>query len=60
MTVGELRDLIKDVPDELLVGTDDADGIVCEIQFAGITSDYSTSQQYFLIHPNGGYPIFQD
>lgn len=59
MTVAELRKRLEGVPDEMLVGTEDADGTVCEIQSAGVTSHHITGAQYFYIHPNGGYPLFE-
>jgi hypothetical protein len=59
MTVAELRKCLEDVPGEMLVGAEDADGMVCEIQSAGITSDEFSGTQFFHIHPNGGYYLFE-
>lgn len=60
MTVGDLRGLLEDVDGDLLVGTEDQDGVTCEIQFAGVVSDDKGRGQYFFIRANGGFPLFGD
>jgi hypothetical protein len=41
------------------VGATDGDGVSAEIQFAGVVSDDRTGKQFFLIHPNGGVPVYE-
>lgn len=60
MTVADLRKLLEDAPDEMLIGAKDPDGVTCEIQSACILSDHATGAQFFFIHANGGYPLFGD
>lgn len=58
MTVGELKKRIGDLPDEMLVGAEDSNGVTCEIQFAGVVSDDWSGIQHLLIRANGGYRLF--
>lgn len=58
MTVGELKEILKDLPDDMLIAAPDEHGISSEISSAGAISDPVSGLMYFYIHPNGGYPIF--
>lgn len=60
MTVEELRRLLENVPNNLLVGAPDEDGVISEIQSAGVTSDCRHGDKFFYIHPNGDYPLFEE
>jgi hypothetical protein len=58
VTVDELRNIMSQVDGNLLVVAEDADGCVCEIQFAGVTSDDLGRGQFFFIRANGGFYLF--
>jgi hypothetical protein len=55
MTVAELRAALAGLDGDMLVGVPDQDDTVCEVQFAGVTSN--PDGFYFLLRANGGYPL---
>ena len=57
MTVGELKRLLEEAPQDLLVGVPDQDDVPCAVQTACVVTDELTWQQYFLIRANGGVPV---
>lgn len=59
MTVEELRQILSKIDGTLPVGAMDAADETCEIQFAGLTCDDKTGSPFFLIHPNGGFLLFE-
>ena len=56
MTVGELREMLVDLPNEMLVGCYDQDDQLCEVQIAGVCSTFM-GYQIFQIRANGGFPL---
>ena len=60
MTVDQLRAALESAPGHLVVGAPDQDGEICQIQFAGVISDDFLGMPYFLVRPNGGFPVFGD
>ena len=63
MTVAELRQALEGLPDDMVVGVDDADDVTCEVQFAKVIYDNredgtGTGLPYFYIRTQGGVPLF--
>lgn len=59
-TVGDLRKALEGLPDELLIGAEDSDEVVCDVAWAGATFNDTTGDQYFLIRARGGFPLFEE
>jgi hypothetical protein len=58
MNVGELRSVLTNLPSNMKVGVTDTDGEVAEVQSASVVSHDWTGEQFFFIHPNGGFLLF--
>jgi hypothetical protein len=57
MTVNDLRRALVGLPGTLLIGAEDQDGTLCEVQIAQVLS--CSAGQYFLLRANGGFPLFE-
>ena len=59
MTGYELWKLLDDEPNDILIGLENQDGIVCGVQFAKIKYD-EHGRRFFLIRANNSCLLFRD
>ena len=59
MNVAGLRLALSQLPNDMLIGAEDHNGLVCEIQFAGIITS-KKSIHYFLIRAESGLYLDSD
>jgi hypothetical protein len=60
MSIGDLKQVIANLDDNMPVGGQDGDCVISQIRSASVSCDFETGQQFFALYASGGHPLFED